>query len=438
MKMVKSIIDKSEAFFLELPETWTCDRMKDIASLRNDKTAETSSKDDYLELEDLDSGTGKLLSKRNTLDVESSVTLFKKGDVLFGKLRPYLEKYYLADFDGKCTGEILAFKPDRVEGHFLRYCIASTWFTEKSNALAYGTKMPRVSWAKQLALFNIPLPPRNEQHMIAAYLDKTCAAIDMAIEAKQRQLELLDALRKSIIHKAVTRGLDDSVELKDSGVGWIGQIPRHWKTDRLRDVTTKIGSGITPEGGGTVYVDDGIPLFRSQNIYFDGLHLDDIVCITEEQHRSMSSTHVQPYDVLLNITGASLGRCHYVPDGFGEANVNQHVCIIRPTQKLNFKFLFYFITSDAGQSQILSGFRGASRQGLNFREIKAFVLTLPPDKEQRDICKYLDSEIIKFKKLKDNIESQIKTLEQYRKSLIHECVTGKRRITGDDLKDQHG
>lgn len=284
----------------------------------------------------------------------------------------------------------------------------------------------------------IHLPPKSEQCRIAAYLDETCAAIDAAIGAKRRQLELLDALRKSIIHKAVTRGLDDSVELKDSGAGFIGQIPRPWRVDRLKDVTTKIGSGITPEGGATVYVDEGIPLFRSQNIHFDGLRLDDIAYITEEQHEAMSNTQVYPGDVLLNITGASLGRCHYVSDGFGEANVNQHVCIIRPIKKVFFKFLFYFISSDAGQRQIFAGFRGASRQGLNIREIHAFVLPLPPTKEQHKICEYLDEKNTDFKKLKENIETQIMTLQQYRKSLIHECVTGKRRVTEDDLKDQHG
>jgi len=171
-------------------------------------------------------------------------------------------------------------------------------------------------------------------------------------------MELRDALRKSIIHKAVTRGLDDSVELKDSGVKWLGRIPIHWNVYRLRDITSKIGSGVTPEGGASSYVDEGIPLFRSQNIHFDGLRLDDIALITEEQHNSMSNTKVQGGDVLLNITGASLGRCHYVPKNFGDANVNQHVCIIRTYRKLNFKFLNFFLSSDTGQKQIFSGFRG--------------------------------------------------------------------------------
>jgi len=435
--MVVAEIDKTqEAFFSELPIGWRYDRLKDVVSLRNDKTSDKSSEENYLELEDIEQGTGNLLSKKNTLDVESAVIRFKKGDVLFGKLRPYLEKYYYADFDGKCTGEILAFYPLGIKGHFLRYCVAAPWFIGKCNALAYGAKMPRVNWPKQLALFDIPIPSNSEQHRIAAYLDKTCAAIDKAIDAKQKQLETLDALRKSIIHKAVTRGLDDSVELKDSGVEWLGRIPIHWSVYRLKDIASKIGSGVTPEGGASSYVDEGIPLFRSQNIHFDGLRLDDIALITEEQHNSMSNTKVQGGDVLLNITGASLGRCHYVPEDFGDANVNQHVCIIRTYRKLYFEFLKFFLSSDTGQKQIFSGFRGASREGLNFREIKNFLLPLPLEKEQVEICDYLDEKLEKFELLNNNLENQISTLEQYRKSLIHECVTGKRRITEDDMQDQ--
>ena len=257
--MIAARIDKTkESFFSELPSDWRYDRLKDIVFLRNDKTNEKSSEENYLELEDIDQGTGNLLSKRNTLDVESAVTRFKKGDVLFGKLRPYLEKYYYADFDGMCTGEILSFCPQGIKGYFLRYCVAAPWFIEKCNALAYGAKMPRVNWPKQLALFDIPIPAKNEQQHIAAYLDKTCAAIDKAIEAKQKQLEILDALRKSIIHKAVTRGLDDSVELRDSGVEWLGRIPKHWRVERIkRYAHVKRGASPRPIADQIYFDDDG-------------------------------------------------------------------------------------------------------------------------------------------------------------------------------------
>lgn len=233
-----------DAFLESLPKSWHFDRFKDVAALRSERTDEASEIEDYLELEDLESGSGRILNRRNTMTVVSEVTVFKTGDVLFGKLRPYLEKYYVAEFDGKCTGEILAFKPERITSRFLFYCLASPWFIERCNLLAYGAKMPRVNWPTQLAQFNLPLPPLPEQHRIATYLDASCAAIDAAVAAKRRQLDTLDALRKSIIQRAITRGIATDAALEPTGNVWLEQIPRGWKLVSLKRIA-EIRGGLT-------------------------------------------------------------------------------------------------------------------------------------------------------------------------------------------------
>lgn len=321
-------------FRAALPIDWNFDRLKDIVSLRNEKTDEVNAEEDYLELEDLESGTGRILGCRNTLDTISAVTLFRKGDVLFGKLRPYLEKYYLAEFHGKCTGEILAFKPERIAGRFLFYCIASPWFIEKSNMLAYGAKMPRVNWPTQLALFDIPLPPIIEQERIAAFLDASCAALDAAVAAKRRQIENLDRLKKSILHSAFDKP--------------------GWPAERIKDITEKICSGVTPEGGASGYLESGVPLLRNQNIHFEGLELDNVAYISGKTHSEMINSQLKARDVVLNITGASIGRCTFVPDDFGEGNVNQHVCIIRSGPNLNYRFLNAYLQSPMGQANFIN------------------------------------------------------------------------------------
>jgi type I restriction enzyme S subunit len=404
-----------DSFLDDLPVGWRFDRFKDVVALRNEKTDEASAEEDYLELEDLESNSGRILSRRNTLEVGSAVTLFKKGDVLFGKLRPYLEKYWEAEFDGKCTGEILAFKPQRIASRFLFYCLGSRWFIERCNALAYGAKMPRVSWPTQLSQFNLPLPPLPEQQRIAAYLDASCVAIDAAVFAKRRQLETLDALRKSIIQAFFA---DQS-----------GAI-----TERVKDVAAKITSGVTPEGGSAGYLDSGIPLLRSQNVHFDGLRLDDVAYISVDTHAGMSGSQVKPRDVLLNITGASIGRCTFVPDGFGEGNVNQHVCVIRPGPCADYRFLAAFLSSPMGQDQILSTFTGASRQGLSHSDLGLIRIPFPKLSLQREIVGKIEHHDLKQRSLFGCIESQITTLTAYRKSLIHECVTGQRRITEVDVR----
>ncbi|MCG6537196.1 MAG: restriction endonuclease subunit S, partial [Syntrophales bacterium LBB04] len=298
---------RHDSFLDGLPGGWALDRLKDVVTLRKDKSSETSEEQDYLELEDLESGTGRILSRRNTLTVESAVTVFKKGDVLFGKLRPYLEKYYEAEFDGKCTGEILAFKPERIVSRFLFYCVGSHWFIERCNALAYGAKMPRVSWPTQLSQFNIPLPLLPEQERIAAYLDASCASIDAAVAAKRLQLETLDGVRRDIVQRAVTRGLEEHPSLRQTGNVWINEVPSAWELVSLKRVSG-IQTGLTL---GKVYEGPLIerPYLRVANVQDGHLNLEDVTTIEEPAHVA-HRVELRPGDVLMTEGGDldKLGR----------------------------------------------------------------------------------------------------------------------------------
>jgi type I restriction enzyme S subunit len=146
----------------------------------------------------------------------------------------------------------------------------------------------------------------------------------------------------------------------------------------------------------------------------------------------MSGSQLKPKDVLLNITGASIGRCTFVPEDFGEGNVNQHVCIIRPGPCVDHRFLAAFLSSPMGQDQILSTFTGASRQGLSHSDLGLIRIPFPKIKVQREIVAKIERHDLKHRQLFGCIETQITTLTAYRKSLIHECVTGQRRISEAD------
>lgn len=210
-------------------------------------------------------------------------------------------------------------------------------------------------------------------------------------------------------------------EYKDSGVKWIGEIPGHWKMPKLNRVVSKVGSGSTPRGGSEVYIDEGIKFLRSQNIHFEGLNLDSVVYIPDSINEQMKNTQVQPFDVLLNITGGSIGRCFYVDDTLGKANVNQHVCIIRPLS-VNYRFLKYFLQSNSGQSQVWFYQKG-DREGLSAESIKTFRLPLPPLPEQEAIVTHLDSKVAKIDEYISIAEKKIAALEELKQTIIAEAVT---------------
>ena len=196
-------------------------------------------------------------------------------------------------------------------------------------------------------------------------------------------------------------------------------------------MTSKIGSGVTPKGGADVYLDKGIALLRSQNIYFDGLRLEDVAYISEEIHCSMKNSEVFAGDVLLNITGASIGRCFYIDESVLPANVNQHVCILRPTTAISTKYLFYVLSSFVGQFQIEYCQTGANREGLNFEQLGNFNFSLPPMVEQNEIIKNLEHEIACIDTTISLSEQEINLIEEYRTALINEAVTGKIDVRGN-------
>ena len=186
-----------------------------------------------------------------------------------------------------------------------------------------------------------------------------------------------------------------------------------WKMCTIGELITKVGSGVTPRGGEAVYKTEGHPFVRSQNVGLGNLLLDDIAFIDEETHLRQKNTELQFNDVLLNITGASIGRSALVDKQIVGGNVNQHVCIIRTKENLVPSFICSFLLSNYGQRQIDSFQAGGNRQGLNFEQIKSIKITIPSKDEQIKIAKLLraiDERIATQNKSIEKLQSLIKGL----------------------------
>jgi len=206
----------------------------------------------------------------------------------------------------------------------------------------------------------------------------------------------------------------------------LGIIPEDWEVKRLGEITTKIGSGITPRGGQNVYVTNGHPFMRSQNVSNGHLLLDDIVYIDDSTHQKQISTEIKPYDVLLNITGASIGRCAVAEESIVGGNVNQHVCIIRLKNKNLSYYVCSFLLSYLGQKQVDSFQAGGNREGLNYEQISSFKICVPPSNEIDQITNILslwDTAIAKQAAL-------IEKLTLRKSGLMQQLLTGKKRLKG--------
>ena len=292
---------------------------------------------------------------------------------------------------------------------------------------SYGGGVRQGMNYEDLRKMPIVFPPLSEQQAIADFLDKKCAEIDQMVALQEKFIEELKAYKQSLITETVTKGLNPNAPMKDSGVEWIGEVPEGWKIMKLAFLTSKIGSGSTPTGGANVYLHDGIKFLRSQNIYFEGLELSDVAYISEEIDAEMKGTRVQSGDVLLNITGGSIGRCYFVDDTLGRANVNQHVSIIRP-KNIRTKYLKYQIQSFLGQHQIAMLQTGGNREGLSATSLSNFKILYPDFPEQQAIADFLDKKCAEIDQLIAVKQKKADELKEYKKSIIYEYVTGKRSV----------
>ena len=293
----------------------------------------------------------------------------------------------------------------------------------------------------------VGFPPNDDQHTIADFLDRETAKIDTLVAKKRTLIDRLKEKRTALISRTVTRGLppeaaraaglDPHPTLKPSGIGWFGDVPAHWDTLRLGYIVDKVGSGKTPRGGAETYQPEGILLIRSQNVHGTGLRLADAVFIDETVDEEMAGSRVQPRDILLNITGASIGRCCIAPTDLPSANVNQHVCIVRVRQATaSPRFIQRAISSQPLQEQIFSFENGSSREGLNFQQVRGLLLAIPSVLEQRTIAGFLDRETAKIDSVAAKTEAAIERLHEYRTALITAAVTGKIDIRGTVVPEE--
>ena len=410
----------------EIPEHWEVKRLKYVAPASTAKLIEKPDDLPYLGLENIESKTGRLLLDTPVENVESTVGIFDKGNVLFGKLRPYLAKVVCVDFRGVCTTELLVLQPnDVVNGKFLFYQLLSEDFVKLVNSLTYGTKMPRVS-SEQIGNLAVQLPPFPEQNAIITYLDRETARISALIAKKERLVELLQEKRAALISHAVTKGLDPTVPMKDSGMEWIGEIPAHWGVKRVRDITELLQTG--PFGSqlhSSDYSPYGIPVINPSHLK-DGYIYPDWDCAVNEETFSRLLRHeLRKGDIVFARRG-EMGRCALVTEkeagwlcGTGSLLMRPRVTLAAPA------FLNKVLSTEGVKDWLLLESVGSTMDNLNSNILSRIPLPIPPLSEQYTIVNYLEGETAKIDALISRIQEGIEKLKEYSTALISAAVTGK-------------
>ena len=423
----------------EVPEGWEIKRIKHFGILNpkysRNKNIQANTEVSFIPMDKIISTGVVDYSLTNTVEsLVNQYTYCENGDIIVAKVTPCFENGNIAIVKGALNGigfgttelHVLRCK-NGYSNRFLFYYLQSHTFKHKGISEMYGAAGLKRVPTDFISNYKLGVPGYKEQQSIANFLDQKTAEIDSLIADKEKMVQLLQEMRQAIISEAVTEGLDKNVKMKDSGVEWIGEIPEHWEVKKIKHISSFIGSGKTPRGGSEVYSQNGVIFIRSQNVYPQGLILDDVVFISEDINLEMKNTRVKHDDVLLNITGASIGRSSFVQKNLPNANVNQHVCIIRHVkQKVVPALLHKIVCSNSVQNQIQFIQNGTSREGLNFKQVSNLIIVIPTClDEQVELIKYIDKKIAEIDSLIKRVLLQIAKLQEYRQSLISEAVTGK-------------
>ncbi|MFH1039501.1 MAG: restriction endonuclease subunit S [PVC group bacterium] len=274
-------------------------------------------------------------------------------------------------------------------------------------------------------------PPLDEQRAIAAFLDRETARIDGLIEKKQRQIELLQEKRSALISHAVTKGLDPNAKMKDSGIEWLGDVPKHWEVIAIKRITivpVTDGPHETPE-----LLDEGIPFISAEAIKNDRIDFAKMRGFISPEDHARFSKKYKPLkgDIYLIKSGATTGNVAFV-DTDDEFNIWSPLAAIRPDPKKAITpFVFFFMKSKNFFQSIELGWSFGTQQNIGMNVIENIPIALPSIEEQRAIAAFLDRETARIDALDEMINHSIETLREYRTALISAAVTGKIDVRGE-------
>lgn len=317
---------------------------------------------------------------------------------------------------------------------FIYYCLNNNSFNSYVNLLAGGSAQPNIS-AKNILEYRIPKILLKEQKKIVSYLDEKCNKIDQTIEKEKQVIEKLKEYKQSVITEAVTKGLNPDVKMKDSGVEWIGEIPEHWQVVKLKQVFSfRKGLSITKDN----LVEKGVKVISYGQIHSknnNGVSIDDslIRYVGNEYLEMGKQSLVLKNDFIFADTSEDLegaGNCVFV-DSDEEIFAGYHTIILAPIKREsipNWRYFAYLYKTDCWRSQIRSRVSGIKLFSITQKILKQAEVIMPDINEQQKIIDYLDNKCSSIDKLISNKEKVIDKLTEYKKSLIYECVTGKREV----------
>ncbi len=408
-------------------------RLKHLAVLNPETLPEDTPAGAEIRYVDIGSvGHGRLVEKPQTLLFGEAPSrarrVVRTGDTIVSSVRTYLRAVLPIgqDLDGAIvsTGFVVV-RPNDADSRFLAWSLQSTRFVEEVVARSVGVSYPAIA-PSEFGNIEIYVPPLPAQRRIADFLDRETERIDALIDKKRRLIDLLEEKRTATITHAVTKGLDPTVPMKDSGIPWIGEIPEHWEVVPIRALASDDLPLVDGDWVELPHIQDaGIRLIQTGNIGVGRYVEQGYRYIGEESFRLLNCTEVRPGDILICRLAEPVGRACVAPNLGTRMVTSVDVAILRPGRSMHGDYVVYMLSSDRYLSHMDAISRGGTRKRVSRSQLGATRVAVPPATEQRVIADRLGEMTDSLSRTVVALESQIDLLAEYREALITAAVTGE-------------
>lgn len=417
--------DSGTAWLGMIPKDWELSKISSIYELRTQKVSDK----DYPPLSVTMNGIVPQLDSAAKTNAHDDRKLVKKGDFAINSRSDRRGSCGVSEYDGSVSLINTVMKPrDEMNPDYYNWLFHTIQFADEFYKWGHGIvdDLWTTNW-QDMKHIDIPVPTLDEQKVIADYLNKAIPEIDALHMDIEKQIETLEEYKKSIITEAVTKGLNPDVEMKDSGIEWIGMIPKHWNVMRTKYASENLskGNGITKD---EIKNDGNIQCIRYGEIYskYDGSILK---CFSKTKKELISSPkYISKGDILFAGTGElveEIGK-NVVYMGDGDCLAGGDIIVMKHNQ--NPVFFNYALNSTYSQAQKSKGKAKLKVVHISAADIGNIFVAIPPKKEQKKIAIILEKKCFEINCAINEKKEQLDTLEQYKKSLIYEYVTGKKEV----------
>lgn len=417
MMVEKNIIE----WLGKLPSHWDTSRINGVYELRVQKVSDN----DYPPLSVTKQGILPQLETVAKTNAHDDRKLVRKGDFAINSRSDRRGSCGISDYDGSVSLINTVMKPrEEMCPKYYNWLFHTTQFADEFYKWGHGIvdDLWTTNW-QDMKKITIPLPPLKEQNKIAYFLDEKCAEIDSISAEIQEQIDTLEEYKKSVITEAVTKGLNPNAEMKDSGIEWIGQIPKGFEIKRIKHIGI-YRNGLTYSPTETVDEKDGTLILRSSNVQNGKIVLDDNVYVSSSIPKRLM---VQKDDILICSRNGSrelIGKNAIIENDI-IASFGAFMMIYRCVSP---KYMYYILNSNIFSYYLGSFFTSTINQltGSNFGNMK--IVYCNDISSQNEIVDYLDSKCLKIDGAIEDKQKQLKILDEYKKTLIYEYVTGKKEV----------